>query len=225
MVRQLALRACTAVAAVAALMPGLPSARASADPTVVFPGMEVHQDTHLCTLAYVDPVAKLAFTAGHCRGGGDVTDRDQHLIGRVAAFRDNTPSGSTVATDQVIADYEAIALTDNVTVSNILPGGRQLVSRPGVAAQPGQAVCHFGVITGETCGTVESVNNGWFTMSHGVQSGRGDSGGPIYVTPPGGPAQIVGIFNSIWGDLPAAVSWQSASEQIREDLGAQASAH
>ena len=224
MVRHLALRAFTAVVAVAGLMPGLPSARASADPSVVFPGMEVHQDSHLCTLAYVDPALKVAFTAGHCRGGGDVTDRDQHLIGHVAAFRDNTPSGSTVGTDQVIADYEAIVLTDNVTASNILPGGRQLVSRPGVVAQPGQPICHFGVITGETCGTVESVNNGWFTMSHGVQSGKGDSGGPVYLTAPGGPAQIVGIFNSIWGDLPAAVSWQSTSEQVREDLGLQASA-
>jgi hypothetical protein len=222
MVRRLAIRAFIALVSVAALVPGLPSARASAEPIVVFPGMEIHQDSHLCTLAYVDPALKIAFTAGHCRGGGDVTDSNQNLIGHVAAFRDNTPSGSTVATDQVIADYEAIVLTDNVTASNILPGGRRLESRPGLVAQPGQPVCHLGVITGETCGSVESVNNGWFTMSHGVQSQRGDSGGPVYV-PSGGAAQIVGIFNSVWGDLPAAVSWQSTSEQVREDLGLRAS--
>ena len=84
---------------------------------------------------------------------------------------------------------------------------------------PGQAICHFGVITGETCGTVESVNNGWFTMSRGVQTQRGDSGGPVYVKPNGGPAEIVGIFNSLWGDLPAAVSWRAASEQFHQDLG------
>jgi len=221
-VRRHAMRAVTASVAVAALVPGLPQAHARADAPVVFPGMEVHQDTHLCTLAYVDPVNKIAFTAGHCRGGGDVTDVNQNLIGHVAAFRDNTPSGSTVGTDQLIADYEAIVLTDNVTASNVMPGGRRLESRPGLAAQPGQAVCHFGVITGETCGAVESVNNGWFTMSHGVQSQRGDSGGPVYL-PDGGSATIVGIFNSIWGDLPAAVSWQSTSEQVREDLGIRAS--
>ena len=71
--------------------------------------------------------------------------------------------------------------------------------------------------TGETCGTVESVNNGWFTMSHGVVSQKGDSGGPVYTTN-GGSAQIVGIFNSVWGDLPAAVAWRNISEQANGDL-------
>lgn len=130
-----------------------------------------------------------------------------------------TPSGSTVATHELIADYEAIVLADDVTASNILPSGRALESRPGVVLHPGQAVCHFGVSTGETCGTVESVNNGWFTMSHGVLSEKGDSGGPVYLAPDGGPAQIVGIFNSVWGGFPAAVSWRSTSEQVHADLG------
>ncbi|MGE2817885.1 hypothetical protein ACQI5H_22490 [Mycobacterium heidelbergense] len=223
MVRCLAIRAFVASVTVAALVPGLRAATAAADPIVVFPGMEIHQDSHLCTLGYVDPGLKIAFTAGHCRGGGVVTDKDRHVIGHLATFRDNTPSGSTVATDQVINDYEAIVL-DNVPANNILPGGRALVSTPGLTVQPGQAVCHFGVATGETCGTVEAVNNGWFTMSHGVQSHQGDSGGPVYLAPDGGPGQIVGIFNSMWGDFPAAVSWRSTSEQVREDLGMRTSA-
>ena len=223
MVRCLAIRAFAAAVTVAALVPGQRAATAQADPIVVFPGMEIHQDSHLCTLGYVDPSLKIAFTAGHCRGGGIVTDKDRHVIGHLATFRDNTPSGSTVATDQVINDYEAIVL-DNVPANNILPGGRALVSTPGLTVQPGQAVCHFGVATGETCGTVEAVNNGWFTMSHGVLSRQGDSGGPVYLAPDGGPGQIVGIFNSMWGDFPAAVSWRSTSEQVREDLGMRTSA-
>jgi hypothetical protein len=182
--------------------------------------MEIHQDNRLCTLAYVDPALKIAFTAGHCRGSGVVYDREHNVIGRQATFRDNTPSGTTVATDQTINDYEAIVLDSGVTANNVLPGGRPLESNPALALQPGQAVCHFGVVTGETCGTVESVNNGWFTMSHGVQSQRGDSGGPVYLAPNGGPGEIVGIFNSIWGDLPAAVSWRATSDQVRQDLGA-----
>jgi hypothetical protein len=64
---------------------------------------------------------------------------------------------------------------------------------------------------------VESVNNGWFTMSHGVTSQKGDSGGPVYLNT-GGAAQLVGIFNSVWGDFPAAVSWQTTSEQARQDM-------
>jgi hypothetical protein len=220
MVRRLAMRAFVAPASVAALACWSAPLPAKADPPVVFPGMEIHQDNRVCTLGYVDPALKIAFTAGHCRGNGVVYDREHNAIGRLATFRDNTPSGTTVATDQMISDYEAIVLDSSVTANNILPGGRPLESNPSTALQPGEAVCHFGVVTGETCGTVESVNNGWFTMSHGVQSGKGDSGGPVYLAPNGGPGEIVGIFNSVWGDLPAAVSWRATSDQVRQDLGA-----
>jgi hypothetical protein len=192
---------------------------ASADQVLVYPGMEIHQGPHLCTLAYVDPGLRVAFTAGHCRGNGPVADRDNHVIGNMATFRDNTPSGSIVNTNQQIADYESIVLAPDVAVNNILPGGRVLQSDPGLVVTPGEPVCHFGVVTGESCGTVENVYNGWFTMGHGVVSHEGDSGGPIYITDGPGPARIVGIFNSVWGGFPAAVSWQSTTQQIREDVG------
>jgi hypothetical protein len=192
---------------------------ASADPLLVYPGMEIHQGPHLCTLGYVDPGLRVAFTAGHCRGDGPVADRDNHVIGKMATFRDNTPSGSIVNTNQQIADYESIVLAPEIPVNNILPGGRVLMSDPGLVVTPGEPVCHFGVVTGESCGTVQNVYNGWFTMGNGVVSHEGDSGGPIYVTNGPGPARIVGIFNSVWGGLPAAVSWQSTTQQIREDVG------
>lgn len=208
------------VAAVAAAIAVavLPAPRSHADPVLVFPGMQIDQDNNLCTLGYVDPTLRVAFTAGHCRGGGAVTDKDRRLIGKLATFRDNTPNGATVNTDQQIADYEAIVLNDDVALNNVLPSGRPLESEPGLAVHPGDAVCHFGVITGESCGTVESVNNGWFTMSHGVTSQKGDSGGPVYLVGSGGPARIVGLFNSTWGAYPAAVSWQAITQQVREDV-------
>ena len=215
--RYFALRAFAASVTAVALVPGLPAETARAGTPLVFPGMEIHQDSHLCTLGYVDPARKIAFTAGHCRGRGVVTDGNGNAIGHLATFRDNVRSGSDVATNQPIDDYEAIEL-DNVPASDILPGGRALVSVPGLTARPGQPVCHFGVATGETCGTVQSVNNGWFTMS-GVRTHPGDSGGPVYLAPTGGPGQIVGIFSSLWGSSPAAVSWGSTSEQVRQDLG------
>ncbi|MEB3030514.1 Rv1815 family serine proteinase [[Mycobacterium] nativiensis] len=218
MVRAFALQVPVVAVLVAALMS--PAAgTAGADPVLVYPGMEVRQDTHVCTLGYVDPVMRVAFTAGHCRGNGTVTDRAGNVIGTLATYRDNTPNGATVNTDQVIADYEAIVLADGVDSNDILPGGLRLEAGPDDGVAPGDPVCHFGIVTGQTCGTVERVNNGWFTMTNGVRSQQGDSGGPVYVIRGAGPARIVGLFNSVWGDYPAAVSWSAISQQVREDVG------
>ncbi|HME49825.1 hypothetical protein [Mycobacterium sp.] len=214
----------TAAATVAALL--ISAAPAQAAPVAVFPGMEIHQDNNLCTLGYVDPNLKVAFTAGHCRGSGNVTDKDGNFIGGMAVYRDNTPDGSTVSTTDSIFDYEGIGLANDAMPNNVLPGGRVLVSDPTVVLKPGEPVCHFGVTTGESCGTVEAVNNGWFTMTHGIVSQKGDSGGPVYVLTDDGRALLVGLFNSTWGNIPAAVSWQAirqqASDDVRSALSAQA---
>jgi hypothetical protein len=55
-------------------------------------------------------------------------------------------------------------------------------------------------------------------MANGVVSQKGDSGGPVYTVMPDGRAAIIGMFNSTWGQYPAAVSWQSASQQAGEDV-------
>ena len=202
----------------------LQSAPAQAAPRVlVFPGMEVRQGTNVCTLGYVDPQMRIAFTAGHCRGSGQVSDRDGNVIGTQALFRDNTANGATIDTNHQIADWEAISLSPDVVINNTLPGGRQLIADPAIVPTVGMPVCHFGVITGESCGTIEAVNNGWFTMANGVVSQKGDSGGPVYNLTPDGRAAIIGMFNSTWGQYPAAVSWQAASQQAREDVVSAAS--
>ena len=216
--RRLVQRVLAATAASVSAL-ALSIAPAQATPGVlVFPGMEVRQGTNVCTLGYVDPQMRIAFTAGHCRGNGAVTDREGNPIGSQALFRDNTPNGATVDTNHQIADWEAISLAPDVAVNNILPSGRQLIADPAVVPVAGMPVCHFGVITGESCGTIQAVNNGWFTMANGVVSQKGDSGGPVYNPTPDGRAAIVGMFNSTWGQYPAAVSWQAASQQAREDV-------
>jgi hypothetical protein len=211
-------------APIAALAP--PTAPAQATPGVlVYPGMEIRQGTNLCTLGYVDPQMRLAFTAGHCRGNGQVNDRDGNPIGTQSLFRDNTPNGATVDTNHQIADWEAISLAPDVSANNILPDGRALTTDPAIVPVAGLPVCHFGVVTGESCGTIQAVNNGWFTMANGVVSQQGDSGGPVYNITPDGAAAIVGMFNSTWGQYPAAVSWQAASQQAHEDVFSAASAN
>ena len=207
-----------AVAAVAGPTLAALAPSAAADGNVaVFPGMEIRQGTTVCTLGFVDPVAHIGYSAGHCRGTAAVTDRDGRFIGTVATARDNTPDGTVVRTDEVISDYETIDLAADVSVSTALPGGRQLVVDPAAPLAPGQPICHFGVVSGESCGTVERVNNGWFTMNNGVVSQKGDSGGPVYTLASNGNAVMIGLFNSTWGQLPAAVSWQATGQQLRED--------
>jgi hypothetical protein len=183
----------------------------------VSPGMEIRQQSTVCTLGFVDPIARVGYSAGHCRGAGPVTDRLGRVIGVVTSSRDNTPDGSVVRVDQVISDYETISLAADVSITNILPGGRPLVADPAPPLSAGQPVCHFGIVTGESCGIVERVNNGWFTMTNGVVSQKGDSGGPVYTLTADGRALMVGIFNSTWGRLPAAVSWQATNQQAAAD--------
>lgn len=217
--RRAGLRAIVVGLAVGAAVAIVPTPAAQAFPVVAFPGMEIRQGTTVCTLGFVDPATRTAFTAGHCRGDGPVTDRDGNLVGVMVAFRDNTPDGATINTDHPIADYEAISLVEGITLNNVLPGGRALISAPGVVAQDEQPICHFGIVTGESCGTVESINNGWFTMTDGIVSQKGDSGGPVYVLDGSGQAVIVGLFNSTWGTYPAAVAWEATNQQLREDIG------
>jgi hypothetical protein len=210
------LRAAVLATASAAALVSL-AGPAYADPGVlVYPGMEIRQGNNLCTLGFVDVATRTAYTAGHCRGDGAVRDEFNHVVGRQATFRDDTPNGAVVATDHMISDWETITLAPDVQVNDVLPGGRTLAFDPAVVPQQGQPVCHFGVVTGESCGTVEAVNNGWFTMANGVVSKKGDSGGPVYVLADDGRAVIVGMFNSTWGDYPAAVSWSVTDQQIRQ---------
>lgn len=205
-----------AAAGAASTLMSVPPA-ALADPVPVYPGMEIRQENTVCTLGFVDTVSRIAFSAGHCRGSGRVTDRDGRLIGMVTTSHDNTPDGTVVRTDQVISDYQTISLVGDVAINSVLPSGRPLITDPAVGLAPGQPVCHFGVVTGESCGTIERVNNGWFTMDNGVVSGKGDSGGPVYTLTDNGQAVMIGLFNSTWGRLPAAVSWQATNQQLRAD--------
>ena len=99
-----------------------------------------------------------------------------------------------------------------------------VVSDPGVVPTPGLPVCHFGVVTGESCGNIQAVYNGWFTMANGVVSQKGDSGGPVYFITPDGRAAMIGMFNSTWGQFPAAVSWHVANQQASQDVISAASA-
>lgn len=84
----------------------------------------------------------------------------------------------------------------------------------------GLPVCLMGSVSGETCGKVEAINNGWFTMVD-VGGQHGDSGGPVYTVTQPGQALLVGIYSLRWGGKPAAMSWSAISAQMQSQLVAQ----
>src|ERR1044072_3943908 len=123
-VRRQWLRSLAAAAAAPIFALSIPSAPAQAAPrVVVYQVMEIHQGSSVCPLGFVDPGARTAFTAGHCRGNGPVVDRDNNPIGALANFRDNTPDGATVDTDHMISDWGALSLAAVVVITDILPCG------------------------------------------------------------------------------------------------------
>ncbi len=106
MVRRTVLRSITASLMLLAPVSALAPATASADPTVVYPGMEIHQENRVCTLGFVDVRMHMAYTAGHCRGGGNVTDQET-----CGVCRDPRRSPATICVVEEAKDVVAIERT------------------------------------------------------------------------------------------------------------------
>lgn len=195
--------------------------------STVYPGMKIIQgdptNSLTCTLGFVDPQARIGVTAGHCGGDGPVFNSDGNRIGRMAIARTNIESeGKLTATDYRI-DYEGIIFDDGVSINNVLPNGLQLGLDNGVTPRIGLPVCRNGVTTGEACGTVASLGNGWFLVD-GLPVDHGDSGSPVYTITSPGRAAIVGIVsarykaNRTGAEATVALSWPTVVRQMRDDL-------
>lgn len=133
--------------------------------------------------------------------------------------RDNNFDGAELNNaDYQITDWEAIALAPDVAAIDAPPRPRAGVrSGAGGAEAVGQPVCHFCIVTGETCGTIATPGiNGWFTATNGVVSQKGDLVARRGADAADGRAVIIGLFTSTWGQLPAAVSFESTGQQIIE---------
>ncbi len=203
--------------AFAVVLSGVPG-QAHADPAVtVFPGMEIHQGNAVCMVGLVEPRLRVALTTGQCDGGGSaVTDRDQHAVGEVVLARRQTPDESVADTAMLPVEYEVIALSPDVTATDLLPTGRHLQSTPGMRAQPGLPVCQFRRSTGQKCGSISTVSNGRFVIADMVVDSR-DFGGPVYALTDDDGAVIVGLFEGMWRSGPQVESWQAIMQQVYID--------
>jgi hypothetical protein len=208
---------CLAIAFAVTLLGSVTPSRADADSGVaVFPGMELHQGSTVCTLGLVETTLRIALATGQCDGGSVATDSHGHVVGAVVTARHSAADAAAVDGSTTDAEYEVIRLADTVQATNVLPTGRQLQSTPGVSVQPAESVCHFGISTGQTCGRVGPVGNGRFVVT-GVAADEGDVGGPVYTLTDDNRAVIVGLFEGVSGSGPTAESWQAAMRQLYLD--------
>jgi hypothetical protein len=194
------------------------STRADADPGVkVFPGMEIHQGSMICTLGFVEVRLRIALTVGQCDGGPTVTDSHGDVVGAVVQTHRNAADDAAADGPAAGVEYELIKLAPNANPTDLLPTGRQLQSMPGFVSQPTLPVCHFGISTAQTCGRVSSVSGPRFVIE-GVPADKRDHGGPVYTLIDNNRATMVGFFDAVSRSAPAAQSWQAVMEQLYVDL-------
>ncbi len=182
----------------------------------VFPGMEIHQGSTVCTLGFVELSMQIGLTTGQCDGGSIVTDNHGKVLGSVVTARRNATDAA--ATDGAAPDieYEVIKFADDVNATDALPSGRRLESSPGAHARPADQLCHFGISTGQSCGPVSSANDGRFVFTDMAADLR-DVGGPVYVITDDGRAVIVGLLESVSSSASTAESWQAVMQQLYLD--------
>ena len=188
-------------------------------PVLVFPGMEIHQGPHLCTLGYVDPALRVAFTAGHCRGDGPVFDKDNKVIGNWRRSVTTPPTARSSTPTRRSPTTRRSCWRQTSTVNNVLPGGRVLAVGPRAGRHARRADLPFR--RGHRARAAEPSKRQQRLVHHGARCGQPARRFRRAGLPPQRPgtARIVGIFNSVWGGFPAAVSWQSTTQQIRQDVG------
>lgn len=200
------------LAALTALLAATSPAASASGAARAYPGMEIRQGATVCTLAFIDVGRRIAYSSGHCATDREVRDSSGRPIGVVAVVEHNRAGHSRTGPSDTIIDYEAIGLYSHVNVTNgIAPTHtRPLIAEPGLKPRPGMKVCHRGVTTGRSCGTIDTVHDGWFRMkADGMTSEDGDSGAPVYTytDASGTNPVIIGILRGKNGGRVHAVSF------------------
>ena len=126
-----------AITLIAAVMPTLgpaPTAAASVGNTLVYPGMTIIQGSAKCTLAFIDTIRRIGYSAGHCNDGSTVTDEAGTPIGTVMASHNNRAGQTSTGPDDTVIDYETISLNDDADLTSQLGPAltRPIITHPGV---------------------------------------------------------------------------------------------
>jgi hypothetical protein len=131
------------------------------------------------------------FTSGHCDHGAPFT------------YEDNVPLGHVTSSEMLgdLKDAAIIRLDPAVGVPvGDVAGQRVRGSLSAGQIKPGMPFCKLGAMSGETCGTVKSIDGE--VVEANVFAQPGDSGGPGYVKNSDGTVTAVGLVmeSSLSGD-------------------------
>lgn len=218
-------RALAGAAAAAAALALIPSTPAAASTEMAYPGMTIIQGTAKCTLAFIDAKRRIGYSAGHCDEARTVTSENGTPIGTVIYSQNNRANHTATGPSDTVIDYETISLNPNIDITTALGPAlaHPLITQPGLEPAPGMVVCHHGAATAASCGEIDEVHHGWFTMKTGtMNSDHGDSGGPVftYTDASGSAPVIVGILRGRNGSRTSAVSWPDTLRQAASDAAA-----
>lgn len=152
------------------------------------PGMPVEDESSSCTASFAaqgDDGGFYLMTSGHC----------DHHDGSVWTYAGGAPLGRITASENDGANKDAAIIrldpAAGAPIGDV--GGRPVRGVFGAGEiQAGMPFCKLGAVSGETCGTVSSVEDDVVTAS--VFSLKGDSGSPGFVTNPDGTVTAVGIL-------------------------------
>ncbi|OBI84012.1 hypothetical protein A9X01_20055 [Mycobacterium asiaticum] len=195
-------------------------ARVDAETKVpVHPGMAIHQAQTACTLGFVETRLRMAITVGRCSGLAVIRDGQQNVVGTVVRTSHDVASAQFATSPPPAVGYQVIALGAHVSATDTLPNGRQLRIAPGVAVQPGLAVCHLQAPAGESCGSVAAVSNGRFVIP-GTTVGDRELGGPVYTVAADNSAVLVGLLERDAVGAVEASSWRAVMQQLAADARA-----
>lgn len=149
-----------------------------------------YSEGYNCTLAYIDVLNKVAYTAAHCGLGTDNVIRNSRgqIIGKA------TPDPSYIDgkhNQEPEIDIATISLNDNVIGSNIYSGDT-ITDLADVNV--GDEICTYGKTTNEVlCGNVVALPSWQNLIVSNLQTSRGDSGGPVWMKNSDGTTSFVAV--------------------------------
>lgn len=158
-----------------------------------------------CTLTGVaidESGALYGVTAAHCirkRGGtipSSVTINNVQI-----ANRDSMNEAHTVIKHerigQGVTDMALFRLNDGIGTSGVIGTTNIPVSGTGRVSdlKPGQEICKYGAVTGNTCGNVTAINNQYDDIYANILALHGDSGSPFYTVEEDGSGRIYGALS------------------------------